>query len=245
VVPNDVAFQNLLPAFMGLFAVPSLIVNAIQGGRVPVQQSVKTLDATADHVARGVFAGTLGGMFAAFFPVVTGGIGGLLAGHATAQRDSRVFIIAQGTNKVVYLVGAYWLFFMPNVHLVRGGLASMVSTIYTAYSPTEYYTVVGAIALCGALAFALTHVLTLGVSKVVPKISLRVLAVLTLVLLLGVVVGFTGISGLVVTAVATFIGLIPLLAPTRRMYGLGVLLVPITLNMAGVGSIVAKWLGLL
>jgi putative membrane protein len=55
----------------------------------------------------------------------------------------------------------------------------------------------------------------------------------------------TGPSGLLITAVATGIGLIPALWGSRRMNAMGILLLPLTLNMAGVGDNVARWLGLL
>jgi TctA family transporter len=45
--------------------------------------------------------------------------------------------------------------------------------------------------------------------------------------------------------VATTVGLIPVVVGGRRMNCLGVLLVPITLNVVGVGPTVAQWLGLL
>ena len=53
-----------------------------------------------------------------------------------------------------------------------------------------------------------------------------------------------GLAGLVVMAVATSIGLIPLIAGGRRLNCLGVLLVPVTLNVIGLGAVIAGWLGL-
>src|SRR5439155_16072302 len=101
-----------------------------------------SVDVTPGLIARGVGAGALGGLFAAIFPLVTGGIGGYLAGHATAQRDDRSWIISQGTAKVVYYVGALWFFFTPNLHTSKGGLAGMLSAIYTPSGPGFYYTTV-------------------------------------------------------------------------------------------------------
>ncbi len=82
-------------------------------------------------MVQGATSGVLGGLFAAFLPVVTGGIGGFVAGHATAQRDDRAFLVAQGAAKIVYYVGGLLLFFVPGLHLTRGGMAWMVSTRYT------------------------------------------------------------------------------------------------------------------
>jgi len=66
----------------------------------------------------------------------------------------------------------------------------------------------------------------------------------TLVVLLAIVVGMTGPGGFLICAVATGIGLIPVLWGSRRMNCMGVLLLPIALNMVGVGGMVAGWLGL-
>ena len=113
-VPVTNAYQNLLPAFVGLFAVPWILQNILSRVELPEQYIAKSVDVTPWLVLRGTFAGTLGGLFAAFFPVVTGGIGGFLAGHATAQRDDRLFIISQGASKIVYYVGGFLFFFVTH-----------------------------------------------------------------------------------------------------------------------------------
>jgi TctA family transporter len=59
------------------------------------------------------------------------------------------------------------------------------------------------------------------------------------------VVGITGVKGLLVCAVATGIGMIPVLWGSRRMNAMGVLLLPIALNMTGAGDRIAAYLGLL
>jgi len=104
ILPVTSAYQNLLPAFVGLFAVPWVLQNILARVELPPQFIPHSVDATPWLILRGTFAGVLGGLFAAFFPLVTGGIGGFIAGHATAQRDERLFIISQGASKVVYYV---------------------------------------------------------------------------------------------------------------------------------------------
>jgi putative membrane protein len=244
-IPITAAYQNLLPAFVGFFALPAVLQQLVAGSRPPPQHLPTTLDVTPDLLARGIAAGSLGGLFAAFFPVVTGGIGGFLAGHATAQRDDRAFLISQGANKMLYYVGAYLFFFIPGLSLTRGGMAAMVSTFYTAASPDTYWLAVAALAFSGLLAFFLLLGLTRFLIQIIPRLDHRLVASVTLVLLISVVLLVTGLSGLAVSLVAAAIGFIPLFWRTRRMHCLGVLLLPVTLNMAGYGSIVAHWLGLI
>ena len=241
-VPVDMSFQNLLPAFVGLFAVPWVLENILSGTEIPKQHITNTFDAPPSMIARGVFSGALGGLFAAFFPVVTGGVGGYLAGHATAQRDDRVFIISQGASKFLYYVGAFWLFFLPAARITKGGMSGMLATIYTPQGTNLYYVAVAMIAVCGVLSFFLL----LGYARLavwlVEKINYRYISFATLFVLIALVFGFTGLGGIAIMLVATPIGWLPVLWGSRRMNCLGVLLVPITLNLAGVGPTVAQWL---
>jgi TctA family transporter len=64
-------------------------------------------------------------------------------------------------------------------------------------------------------------------------------------LLVGVVFAMTGWGGLLISVVATAIGLLPVMWGARRMNCMGVLLLPLTLQMAGLGTTVAGWLGLI
>ncbi len=241
----DISFQSLMPAFMGLFAIPWVLQNIVSQTRIPRQHVCRSVDVTPGVIGQGVGAGVLGGLLAAFFPVITGGIGGFIAGHATAQRDDRGFIISQGTSKVVYYVGALLFFFAPGLHLTRGGMAWMLSPLYTPYTPHEYGLAVAATALCGALSFWLLLWLSRAAIVLVSRVDYRWLSWATLIVLLALVGGLTGWAGLLVAAAATGIGLLPVMFHSRRMNCMGVLLLPILLNMAGVGPTVAGWLGLL
>ena len=244
-VPTEMAFQSLMPAFVGLFAIPWVLQNIISKATVPYQHASGSVDLSLKLIARGVGAGALGGLFASFFPVVTAGIGGFLAGHATAQWDDRLFIVSQGASKLVYYVGAFVFFFVPGLYLTRGGMAWMLSVVYTPQSPTLYWIAVAAMLLCGCLAFFMLLWLSRGAIRLVTRVDYRLISAATLVLLAIIVVAFTGWQGAVVAAVATCIGLLPVMWGARRMNCMGVLLLPLTLNLAGLGPTVAGWLGLI
>ena len=243
-VPVTVAYQNLLPAFVGLFAVPWILQNVLSRVELPEQHLTRTVDGTAWLFLRGTLAGALGGLFAAFFPVVTGGIGGFIAGHATAQRDDRLFIISQGASKVVYYVGGFLFFFVPGLHLTRGGMAWMLSSLWSPHTPQTYYLAVAAVVLTGVISFFLLLLMARVAIKLVGKVQTRRISLGTLVVLFAIVAGMTGWGGLLICGVATGIGLIPVLWGSRRVNCMGVLLLPIALNMVGVGGVIAGWLGL-
>ncbi len=95
------------------------------------------------------------------------------------------------------------------------------------------------------IAFLLSLSLARAVMALVSHVAYRVISWATLALLLLVVVGVTGPVGLGICAVATGIGLIPALWGARRMNAMGVLLLPLALNMVGWGDTVAGLLRLL
>jgi putative membrane protein len=244
-VPVTVAYQNLLPAFIGLFAVPWILQNILSRVELPAQHIAKTVDATPWLLVRGTLAGALGGLFAAFFPVVTGGIGGLIAGHATAQRDDRLFLISQGASKAIYYVGSLLFFFVPGLHLTRGGMAWMLSSLWSSHTPQTYYLAVAAVVLSGLLSFFLLLLMARVMIKLIDKVHYRWVSLGTLAVLSVIVVGMTGWGGVLICAVATGIGLIPVLWGSRRTNCMGVLLLPIALNMVGAGGVIAGWLDLI
>jgi putative membrane protein len=245
VIAIDNAFQNIMPAFVGLFAVPWCLLNVLSGTEVPKQYVRDTLNINGDLLLRSGVAGGIGGGFAAFFPVITGGIGGLLAGHATAQRDERVFMMSQGVSKVVYYTGALLLYFMPGLFLTRGGGALIIKGLYTPCTQGDYYLALGSIALSGAVSFMLLSPLTRWTLNLMGRIDYRHISGIALGIIVLLVVVVTGWPGFFVMVVSAGIGLIPVLFGSRRLNCLGVLLLPIACNMSGIGESVAAFLGLI
>jgi putative membrane protein len=244
-VPEEVGFQGLMPIFVGLFAVPWVLTNILSHTEVPPQKTTSNLDVGVRHLAVGTMAGALGGYFAALFPMITGGIGSLLAGHATAQRDDRVFIISQGSSRVIYYVGAFLIFFVPGIGITRGGLALMLRMVYQPASVGEYWMVLSAMLLSAGLSFAMLLLLCRALVKFITHYDYRIASWITLVIMVGMIGGLFGLKGLLIMLVSAAIGMIPVMFGSRRINCMGVLLIPIILDMAGLGWTARDWLGLL
>ncbi len=243
-VSHEVAFQNIMPAFVGLFAVPWCLLNMISAADVPPQRLAKSLDLDGDVILRSVWSGGLGGGIAAYFPVVTGGVGGMLAGHACAQREERVFIMGQGVSKFIYYVGAFMLMFVPGLNLTRGGGAWLAKTLYVPAGRSDYYLVLGCIAVSAGVSYLAMEPLAKLVVRFVSKFDYRHVSTFALAVIVLMVLLMTGWIGLFIAAVATGIGLLPVLFGSRRLNCLGILLLPIACNMSGFGSKIAAFLGL-
>lgn len=243
-VSHEVAFQNIMPAFVGLFAVPWCLLNMISAADVPRQITTKSLALNGDVILRSVWSGGLGGGIAAYFPIVTGGVGGMLAGHATAQRDERIFIMGQGVSKFIYYVGAFMLMFVPGLNLTRGGGAWMIKTLYTPTGWSDYFLVLGTIAVASAISYLMMEPLAKFTLRFIDRFNYRHVSTVALVVIVAMVLAVTGWVGLFIALVGTGIGLLPVLFGSRRLNCLGVLLLPIACNMSGFGETITGWLGL-
>lgn len=230
----DVAFQNLMPAFVGLFSVPGLLMTVLSRVTIPPQQCDESLAVGWDQVAAGVASGCAGGAVAAYIPAITGGLGGMLAGHASGVRDSRVFLVAQGASKVVYYVGGWLIFFVPYSRLNRGG-GWLLKGIFAPGSWHDYLMVLASMLVAGSVVAGVTVPLCRYLVRLTERVDYRRLSLWALVLMLVMVVGLTGWRGLVVMMVAVPIGLIPVLYHSRRLNCLGIILLPIGLSMSGGG----------
>ncbi len=245
-LPYANAFQNLMPAFVGLFTLPWLLYNTCSNLTPPPQEQIdsNTRPPERMHVRQGALAGILGGGFAAFFPVVTGGIGGMLAGHATALRNQDAFLISQGASKSVYYTGGILLFYVPDLHLTRGGGAWMLQSTVTTGSPHLYWLAGGAILIGGAIALLLLHPLTNYICKLVQTVGYRPISIAAAGTIVSIVALFSGWVGIAVMIISAAIGLLPLLYGTRRMNGLGVILLPIAFSMSGLSPTITRLLQL-
>ncbi|MEM3445297.1 MAG: tripartite tricarboxylate transporter permease, partial [Thermoplasmata archaeon] len=243
IVPVDRAFQTLGAVFIGMFAASSLLVAIFTDKDIPKQTVSKSVEVKKEEIFRGGVGGTLGGLFAAFIPAVTAGVGALLAGHATAAKGERTFIISQGSNRVLYFVGAIVLFFTA-IGMRKGALTIGMNLFYTPETQAELFLVLAGIAFCAAFALVLILLMSRGVLKLIQKVRYQTLSLIALICVTLIVFFMLSWQGLIIYLVSTGIGLIPVLFHSRRMNCLAVILVPIWLNMSGIGGDVAAGLGL-
>lgn len=245
IIPVDRSFLQLALPFIGLFAVPALLLNIISKLEIPKQHLPSSVDVTIEEVARGGGAGCMGGLLGAFVPSVTAGVAGLLAGHATAQKGDKAFIISLGASRIVYYVGALLLFFLPLLHLRRGWLAISINMFFVPETTEQFFILAGAVALCGFLAFVLLLGLSRVMIKIITKFSYRKISFAVLLVIIFIVFLIGSWQGLVIMLAASGIGLIPVMFHSRRLNCLAVLLVPLWLNIGGYGSAAAGLLGVL
>lgn len=242
-MPVDAAYFGMLPAFIGLFAISSLIMNIVSRAKAPPQRIQKSVDATKLDLIKGGLTGFSGGVFAAIVPALTGGMGSIIAGQASGQREEAQFIVSIGASRFVYYVGAFFFLFAPGFKVVRGGLANIAAAVYIPQRYTEFFIAVAGIALGSVLAFGILVASSYFIAKNLHKIRYDYFSIAIIVLLSAIVYLTTGFVGLMIMVIATAIGLIPLIYGSRRLHCMAVIIFPLILNMAGLADDFTRLIG--
>lgn len=243
ITPVDKAFQNIMPVFVGFFAVPWVLTNMVSRAKVPPQMIGNTFYISKKDLARGTSSGFAGGMFAAFEPIITAGVGGVLAGHSTSTQGDIQFMISGSAGRFAYYVGAFFLFWVPLLHLTRGGMAWVTGVIYQPRTDSEYWLLMATIAISAVFAFILLIFLSRVIAKMISGFSFMKVSIAVLIGITLLVFGFSGWEGLVILMIATGLGLVPPMFRTRRLNLILGFFFPIFLNMAGLGAGISQFLG--
>ncbi|OQA89511.1 MAG: Tripartite tricarboxylate transporter TctA family protein [Elusimicrobia bacterium ADurb.Bin231] len=249
IVTHQMAFQNIMPVFIGLFAIPSMIQNLLITYKIPKQFVPKeTIDLDGKTLVLSSYQGCISGFISGYVPLITAGIGGIIAGAATALRGDKIFIIGGGVAKVIYYVGSFLFLFvitgLSPYGFAKGGL-NIILKPYFSPQDNDYFLILSIIVLSGCVSFLMLMWLAKVAVKVLQKINFKLMYVVMLVLIVIFIYSLTGLNGIFVMIVSTCIGTIPVFYHCRRSNLMAVLLFPIILNMAGYGEKIADFLGLI
>ncbi|ASI99443.1 tripartite tricarboxylate transporter permease [Thermococcus celer] len=232
-LPTTSAYTRLTPMFIGFFGMSWVLLNILSNPPMLEQVPDDRVESSPYNIAKASFGGALGGTIAAVYPIITGGMGALVAGHMTSQRGDDAFIISQGVNRVIYYVGAFTLLFLPNLRLTRGAAAWLVSSMYTPKSYSEYLAAVGVILLSAGISFLFTYYISKFLARSFNVVHIRKLSYVVALVLIIISYVLTGPMGVAVLFVSTAIGMLAAAFNTRRSYCLGGLILPVLISMTG------------
>jgi putative membrane protein len=241
----EYSYVRLTPLFVGFFGLPWVLRNILSRRRLPRQDTRDIVATEPRAVANGAASGIIGGGIAAFFPVITGGMGALIGGHMASSRGDDAFLISQGAARTVYYVGALFFLFHPTMRITRGAVAWLIGGLYTPKTWVEFYAGASVIILSAGLAFVLTLYLSKAVAKLLSVVSYLYISLATLVFIVSMVYVLTGLTGILLMLVAGAIGFAAMVFNTRLSYCLGALILPVLANTMGFSGYLMEFLGLL
>ncbi|MEW6592414.1 MAG: tripartite tricarboxylate transporter permease [Candidatus Hadarchaeota archaeon] len=243
IVAPDKAFQNIMPVFVGFFAVPWVLTNLISKASIPPQTAKNEFYVKKMDLVRGTSAGFMGGMFAAYEPIITAGTGGILAGHATSTQGDIQFMVSGSAGRFAYYVGSFFLLWVPLLHLTRKGMALVTGLVFQPRSDSEFWLFMATLAITIVVSFLILLFVSKYLARLVSGYSFTKISIIVLIIILSMVFLFSGLEGLVIMSICTGLGLTAPMFRTRRLNMLMGFFFPIFLNMAGMRADVLKVLG--
>jgi len=214
---------TLSPLFAGLFGAP-VLVDALDGGTVPPQGDT-TITVDPPEVGIATVAGSLAGAVVGYVPGVSSAIAAVLALTALpSQADDRSFVVA--TSGVNTANTVFALFALLALGTPRTGV---LVAFDRASLPLNVPLLFASVGFAAASGFLLVLVVGDRYLSAVSRLDYRRLSLAILALLVCLAGLFAGLVGVGVFLASALVGLIPPRFGARRVYLMGVLLVPLSL----------------
>jgi putative membrane protein len=233
--PIGLSSPVLFPALAGLFGTPTLITSLMTKPVIP-KQIIKNpvLDKEAKKSSTlSIITGSLGGILVSIIPGITSATGTVIAMNTRGESSKRQTII---TLSAVNTACAFFVVVVMFIILKsRSGatLAAMELISVSEWENTLMPSNLSYLLIALLLGGTISYFLTLKVGKVFAKkftnVPYALIVKLTISLVVILVFLFTGILGILILVVSTFIGLLPVEWGVRRSHCMGVLLIPIIL----------------
>jgi putative membrane protein len=214
----------LAPIFAGLFGVPVLL-DALTGEGVP-EQAEPTVTTSRRAVVGFALVGTLAGAGVGYLPGVSSAVAATMALLVVPEGGPRGFVVT--TSGVNTANSMFALFALVALGTPRTGV--LVAIDRTGV-PLDVPLLVGSVVVAAGVGFVL--VVTLGdrYLRWVGSLDYTRLSLSVLCLLVAVVAILTGPLGVGVLGLASVVGRVPIALGGRRANLMGVLLVPLALEM--------------
>ncbi len=234
--PFGLSAPVLFPALTGLFGMPTLVNSLVTQPVIP-KQKIERLQLSGGDKKESVLSvvtGSIAGVLVSIIPGITSATGTIMAMNARQKSGNEQTIVtlsAVNTASAFAVVAVLFIILRP-----RSGAALAVNELvaveeWTGWLIPQYLVFLLIALLVGG---CLSYVLTIKLGGLFARYFVRVpyekLVGGTILLIVCLVLVFTGVLGLLVVVVATCIGFLPILWGVRRSHCMGVLLVPIILH---------------
>jgi putative membrane protein len=230
--------QVIFPALTGLFGLSIIITSMARPISLPIQK--KKVPKNQSFV-KGGLAGWLAGMFVGILPGIGSAQAGVLA-NTFLRGNERDFLVALGGINTANIM--FTFIALHAVSKTRSGASAAVSEILGSLGLGELYF----ITLIALLSCFVASLVTLWMGRkylsLITRINYRKLNTVVLVTMVFLLVILSGLTGLLIAALCTVIGVSCAFLGIKRMYLMGFLMLPAMMYFSGNAPGMVFFLGL-
>jgi putative membrane protein len=230
VLNMPVSTSMLFPALTGLFGLSTLLYSLFYTPEIPEQTIEEPVTEKSD-IVKSVLSGSTCGALVSFLPGVTSAHATVMAMLARRNREpEQVIMTLSGVNtsNVIFCMATLFL-----ILRARSGATMAINRILPVQQwsevvpPLALIYLLIAVLIAASVSFFATKYMGMQFSRLFVKIPYRKMLIGIVIFLAVFVFILNDVIGLLVLAVGTCIGLIPIYFGVRRSNCMGVLLVPI------------------
>jgi putative membrane protein len=215
--------ESLLPMLTGLFGSSSLITSIIKKQKIPKQTpSLLKVRVKLREIFGVAGATALASPLCSFLPALGSGQAAVISSDLTEEKNKRQFLMLLGSiNTIVMGLSIISLY---SLTVSRSGSAVAISQLLTSFTLSNLIILIGVILVSGLLSFFIGSKLSRILASRIHKINYANISLFILLFLTTVIISFSGILGLFVFIVSTFLGLFTILSNSRRTLLMGCLM---------------------
>lgn len=225
--PISLPGSMLMPCLSGLFGIPPMM-QSLMAGSSPPDQTLSVDDIHLKGRLASISIGTLSGSILGFLPGLTSSHATVLSMIVRGESDRREVIVTLSSVNTANAFFSIMALFV--IGRGRSGVANSIGRVAGEMSQDVLIPclIIGLI-FGGAISFILTILAGRCFSRWFTKIPYRSISAGMCAFVVLLTYLYTGMVGLLILAVGSIIGHIPLMLNVRRSHAMGVLLVPVIL----------------
>ncbi len=228
VVLNSSLDHKMLPLFSGLFAMSTLFSSLIFPPKIIGQQVTNIVQLKSRNFLGVIFGSSLAGLITSIFPGLSPAQSTALVQPYFSKNKFTYLIFTGGVNTIDFFISLTTLFVLDKA---RNGALIGIKKIMMFINTEQLI----ALACVGVFAGCISVILTLKISRFavffVNKINFQKISIFILLFLFLLNLYFSGWLGFLVLITCTIIGLIPILSKTPRSFSMGILILPVIINL--------------
>jgi len=236
-LPADAA---LMPLLSGLFGISILLPSLASCGSLP-EQHFDEDPISLRSSAKSLCAGTIAGSLTGIIPSIGPSQGTVMAQLATGSNGTEEFLVAVSSVNTSKAIFSFIAIFA--IGKARSGAAIAVGEILGGGNIGPLL-IIGVVLLAGGIAAIAQLKLGKLAARHMGRFPYRGMCTAVLVFMIALTVYCSGLTGILVLATATALGLLPAAANVKRTHSMGVITLPCILFFAGAKDLVLGSLGL-
>ena len=219
--------QPLFPLLSGLFGVATLLDSLTQNVSLPKQRVTEMITPERSGMLKAFGGAVFSGSLTGLFPGLGSAHAAIIAMQFLGNIGMYSFMILIGGISTVNFLFSLVTFY--TIDKARNGGIVAIQEIIGSIDFSQFMLLVAVSLVAGGIATFLALLFSRGFAAIVSKVNYKHLS-LAIMLLIGILaVVFDGLTGLLILAASTAIGLIPPHVQVKRSMAMGVLLLPVIL----------------